>query len=36
MLESARKSARNICCSTRKLLEIVTAWLGLARLFLET
>ena len=26
------KTARNICCSARKLLEIFTVWLGSARL----
>ena len=38
MLENARncsKTARNICCLARKLLEIFTARLGLARIFLE-
>ena len=37
-LENARKCskiARNICCSTRKLLGIYAAWLGLAQIFLE-
>ena len=38
LLENARKcskTARNICCLVRKLLEIFIAWLGLVRLFLE-
>ena len=38
MLENARKcskTAQNICCSTRKFLEIYAAQLGLARIFLE-
>ena len=38
LLENARncsKIARNICCLARKLLEIFTTWLGLARIFLE-
>ena len=29
------KSARNICCLARKMLEIFTAQLGLARIILE-
>ena len=38
LLENARKCskiARNICYLARKLLEIFTAWLSLARIFLE-
>ena len=38
LLKNARKcskTARNICCSARKLLEINAAQLGLARIFLE-
>ena len=33
--QKCSKTARNICCLAQKLLEIFTAWLGSARIFLE-